>query len=142
MAIYSIGRLTTNTTSGAAAHTLITTSTDRARILECGLFLNAATASTYSIGRPAANGVTPTSPVTVVAEDSGDPAGTVTSALAWGTSPTSPTVDMRRIALPATVATGVIWTFPRGIAVAVSSNFVLQNLATNGAVQSYWVLDE
>lgn len=142
MAIYSIARRTTNTTSGQSAHSLITASTDKPRLMEAGIFMAAATASTYSLGRPAANGTTPTSPVAGLAEDPSDPAATVTSALAWTTSPTNPTNDMRRWASPATIGTGVIFTFPRGIAIAVSSNFVLQNLATNGVVDSYFVWDE
>jgi len=143
MAIYSIGRATTNVTSGQAAHTLITAATDRGAILEAGLFNITAAASTYSLGRPAAAGSTPTSPVALQAEDPGNPAATITSALAWGTSPTSPTYDLRRINLPATIAVGVIFTFPRGIIIPISSNFVLQNLATNtGGVQSYFVVDE
>lgn len=142
MAIYAIARRTTNVTSGAAAHTIYTTSTDRAAVLEAGVFMGAATASTYSLGRPAAAGVTPTSPVLLLAEDPGNPAATTNSALAWGTSPTNPTNDLRRWAAPATIGTGVIWTFPRGIIIAISTNFVLQNLATNGVVDSYFVVDE
>lgn len=142
MAVYAIARRTTNTTSGNSAHSLITTSTDRAALLEAGVFMGAATASTYGLGRPAAAGVTPTSPVTLLAEDPANPAGTVTSALAWGTSPTNPTESLRRWASPATIGTGVIWTFPRGLLIAISSNLVLQNLATNGVVDSYFVVDE
>ena len=142
MAQYAIARRTTNTTNGASAFTLITTSTDRAALLEFGVFMGAATASTYSLGRPAANGVTPTSPVTLLAEDPAQPAATVTSALAWGTSPTNPTNDLRRWASPATIGTGVIWTFPRGLMIAISANLTLQNLATNGVVDAYAVIDE
>lgn len=142
MAIYSIARRSTNVTSGQSSHTLITAAADRAALIECGVFMGAATASTYSLGRPAAAGVTPTSPVTVLAEDPAAPAGTVTSALAWSTSPTSPTNDLRRWASPATIGTGVIWTFPRGLLIAVSSNLVLQNLATNGVVDTYTAIDE
>jgi hypothetical protein len=142
MAIYSIARRTTNVTSANAAHTIYTAATDRGALLEAGVFMAAATASTYSLGRPAANGVTATSPVLLQAEDPGSPASTINSALAWSTSPTSPTYDLRRIALPATIGTGVIWTFPRGMIIAISSNFVLQNLATNGVVDSYFVVDE
>ena len=143
MALYSIGRLTTNVTSGAAAHTLITAATNRAALLEAGITAATAVALTFSLGRPAAVGVTPTSPVTLTAEDAGSPAGTVTSALAWATSPTSPTIDMRRWNGPATIGVGVIFTFPRGVIIPISSNFVLQNLATNtGGAQSYFVVDE
>ena len=142
MAIYSIARRTTNVTSGQSAHTIYTSATDRGALLEAGVFLAAATASLYSLGRPAAAGSTPTTPVLLLAEDPGAPAASIYSALAWGTSPTSPTNDLRRIALPATIGTGVIWTFPRGIIIAISTNFVLQNLASNGVVDSYFVVDE
>ena len=142
MAIYAIARRTTNVTSGAAAHTIYTASTDRGALLEAGVFMGAATASTYSIGRPAAAGITPTSPVLLLAEDPANPVATINSALAWATSPTNPTNDLRRWASPATIGTGVIWTFPRGLIIAVSTNFVLQNLATNGVVDSYFVVDE
>ncbi len=142
MAIYSIARRTTNVTSGQAAHTIYTAATDRGALLEAGLFMAAATASTYSLGRPAAAGITPTSPVLLQAEDPGSPAASIYSALAWSTSPTSPTNDLRRVALPATIGTGVIFTFPRGLIIAISTNFVLQNLATNGVVDSYFCVDE
>jgi len=142
MALYSIARRTTNVTSGQSAHTIYTAAADRGALLEAGVFMAAATASTYSLGRPAVAGTTPTSPVLLQAEDPGSPASTVYSALAWSTSPTSPTYDLRRISLPATIGTGVIWTFPRGMIIAISSNFVLQNLATNGVVDSYFVVDE
>jgi len=142
MAIYSLANRTSSGTSGAAALEIRTTSTDRAAILEIGIFLAAATASTYGIGRPQAIGVTPTTPVTVLAEDYAAPAGTVQTALAWGTGPTVPTYFFRRIALPATIGTGVIWTFPRGLIIPVSSSIVLWNLATNGVVDCYVVIDE
>jgi hypothetical protein len=103
----------------------------------------AATASTYGLGRPAAIGVTPTSPVDFLPYDPADPvvAGLVQSALAWGTGPTAPTQFIRRIGLPATVATGVIWTFDRLI-IPASGSLVLWNLALNGVVDAYAVLDE
>jgi hypothetical protein len=144
MAIYSIARRTTNTTTAQSAHAIVTTSTDRAAIVETGATTTGGVASVFSLGRPAANGVGATSPVTVLAEDPAGPAGTVTSVLAWGTSsPTAPTNDFRRFALPATtVGVGLIFTFPRGLLVAVSSNFVLQNVGTTGAVDSYFVVDE
>ncbi len=142
MAVYSIARRTTVVASGSAAHTIYTPATDRAALLEAGIFMAAATASTYSLGRPAAAGVTPTAPVLLQAEDPANPAAVVNSALAWTTSPTNPTVDLRRWAAPATIGTGVIFTFPRGIIIAISSNFVLQNLALNGVVDTYWLVDE
>lgn len=145
MAIYSIARRTTNVTSGNAGIELIASSVRRIRLMEAGLFLGAATASTYSLGRPAAAGITPTAPVLLLPEDPSDPNATTTTsstALAWGTSPTNPTNDLRRIGLPATIGTGVIFTFPKGIVIAASATFVWQNLATNGVVDAYFVVDE
>jgi hypothetical protein len=142
MAIYSLANRTSNVTSGAAALELRTAATDQAVVLEIGIFLAAATASTYGIGRPAAIGVTPTTPITVLAEDSGSPAGTAQTALAWATPPTVPANFFRRVAFPATIGSGVIWTFPRGLTIPVSSSLVIWNLATNGVIDAYVVIDE
>jgi hypothetical protein len=102
--------------------------------LEFHAFNGAATASFYALGRPAAIGVTPTSPVTVLAEDPAEAAGTLNTAVAWGTGPTVPANFFRAILLPATIGTGVIWTFPRGLVIAISSSLVLWNLAASSAV--------
>lgn len=142
MALYSLSQRTSGAANASAAHETRSAATDRVAIVEIGVFLAAATASTYGIGRPAAIGVTPTTPQTFLAEDSGDPAGTATGALAWGTAPTAPANFFRRIGLPATIGTGVIWTFPRGIRLPVSGSFVLWNLALNGVVDIYVVEDE
>lgn len=142
MSAYSLGVRTSSGTTGAAAWEIRSASTDRLRIMEIGIFLAAATASTYGLGRPAAIGITPTSPVTLLAEDFADPPATGTSALAWGTGPTVPAAFLRRVSLPATVGSGIIWTFPKGLVIPVSSSLVLWNLATNGVVDAYAVIDE
>jgi len=143
MAIYSLRVRSTVTTNAAANEEVRTAATDRPYVTELHIFLAAATASTYAIGRPAAIGVTPTSPVTVIAEDPAHPAGTVTTAVAWGTGPTVPVNFFRAIGLPATIGTGIIWTFPRGLVIAVSSSIVYWNLATNSAaVDNVVVVDE
>jgi len=139
MAIYSLANLTTNVTSANAALELRTAAGDRFEIKEIGATLNAATASTYGIGRPAAIGVTPTSPITVLAEDSGSPAGTAQTALAWGTGPTVPANFFRRWNLPATIGAGFLFVFPMGLIIAISSSIVLWNLATNGALNAHVV---
>jgi hypothetical protein len=144
VARYSLRTRTTVTTNAAACYELRSTSTDKLFVQEIGIFLGAATASTYGLGRPQAIGVTPTSPVTVLAEDPGDPAGTATTAVAWGTGPTVPTQFLRAVALPAVIGSGIIWTFGgRGLAVPVSSSLVLWNLTANSAVTDlYVVVDE
>jgi hypothetical protein len=142
MAIYSLANRTTGVTTATPALELRTGATLRAKVLEIDVFLAAATASTYGIGRPQAIGVTPTAPVSVQPEDSADPAGSAQTALAWGTPPTIPLAFFRRIALPATIGTGVIWTFPRGLVIPAANSLVLWNLATNGVVDCNVVEDE
>lgn len=151
MGLYALRTRTTVTTTGAAAYEIRAASGARVEVREIGIFLAAATASTYGIGRPAAIGVTPTSPVTVIAQDPALPTGASTTAVAWGTGPTVPTQFLRVVSLPAAIGNGVIWTFgPRelvigqvtGTAAAVTS-LVVWNLATNSAATDvYFVVDE
>ena len=134
---------TTGVGAGAAAWEIRTGATPGlCKLMELGLFLAAATASTYGLGRPAAIGITPTTPVDFLTEHPNDvlASGVVQSALAWGTGPTAPVNFQRRIALPATIGVGVIWTFPEGIVIPVSSALVLWNIAANGAVDAYAVI--
>jgi len=143
MAIYSIGRRTTGTTSGQAAFDVVAGANVLPRLHEIGLFLGAATASTYGLNRPTANG-TRTTPVLLLAESEigSAPASECDTALAWSVQPTFATDDLRRIALPATIGVGVIWTFPKGIAMAVSTGLALVNRATNGVIDAYCAVDE
>jgi len=144
MALYSIGRRTTGTTSGNAGMDVACSTGIRPKIMEVGFFLGAATASTYGLNRTTALG-TRTTPVALLAEDAADPALTgitlVDTALAWSVQPTFASDDLRRIALPATIGTGVIWTFPRGITLATSLSLALVNRATNGVGDCYVVAD-
>jgi len=136
---YTLGVRTADGTSGAAAWEIITGATPgRARLVEIGFFLAAATATTIGLGRPQAAGNTPTTPVDFVPEDPNDvlASGVIQSAVAWGTGPTIPAYFMRRISFPAVIGSGVIWTFPEGIVIPVSSSIVLWNLAAN----SVWML--
>jgi hypothetical protein len=147
--ILSLGQLATDgTATTGVPWSIITGATPgRARILEIGLFLSTVGTSpnTIGLGRPAANGVTPTTPVDFQVEDPADvlATGVLQACLAWGTKPTAPTQYFRRIGLPATVGTGVIWTFPKGIVMAVSSNLVLYNASGNavGLPNCYAVAD-
>jgi len=140
----TLGVRTTNGTDAEPAWEIRTGATPgRARLLEIGVFLAASTTTTIGLGRPQAIGVTPTSPVDFLPEDSDDviASGVIQSALAWGTDPTIPSAFLRRIALPGTIGTGVIWTFPEGLVIPVSSSIVLWNLDTNSVIDAYAVLD-
>lgn len=142
MSIYSLSLNSTVGTTAAAAMDLKAASTNTPSIMEIGLNLGAATASTYGLGR-SSNVPTQTAPVLVQAEDPSKPAGLSGCAVAWSVAPTVPAQFLRRIALPATVGAGVIWTFPRGLVLAVSASMLLWNLATNAAsANAWWIVDE
>lgn len=142
MAIYSLSQNSTVTTTGAAANDLKSSSACAPRIMEVGVNLGAATASTYGLGR-SGNVPTQTSPVLLQAENPNDPAAQSGCAVAWSVAPTVPTQFFRRVSLPATIGSGIIWTFPRGLILAVTSSMLLWNLATNSAsVNAWWVADE
>lgn len=142
MAIYSLALNTTVTTTGAAAWDVKAASTNRPAVMEVSVSLGAATASTYGLGR-AGNTPTQTSPVLVQAEDPGDPAGISGCAVAWSVAPTVPAQFLRRISLPATIGSGILWTFPRGLILATSASLLVWNLATNSAnTNIHVVVDE
>lgn len=136
MSIYSLAQTSTSTTSANAAADVANSTGIRPKLMEYGLFLGAATASTFSLRRTSALG-TRTSPTALVAEDPGDPALTgitlVDQAVAFSGEPTEVTAKLRSIGLPATIGVGVIWTFPRGITIAVSLSLVIIHDATNAA---------
>lgn len=146
MALYTLADRTSGTVSGDATWELRSAATERLRIREIGIFMGAATASIFGLGRPAAIGVTPTTPVTVQAQDPGDPAGTAQTALAWATKPTAPasSIYLRRIGLPAAIGAGVIWSWPPGgeLIVPISYSIAIYNLATNGVADIYVTIDE
>jgi hypothetical protein len=127
MALYSLGTVTTGTGIGVAVWEIRSSSTDRARLLKIAHGRTAAPAATYVIrvGRPLTIGVTPTSPVTFIADDPADPAGTVQSALAWGTGPTDPLSYFVGHRQGTAGIFQQIWSFPRGLVIGVSSSIVL-----------------
>lgn len=142
MAIYSLSLNTTVATTGAAAMDAKAATTNSPKIMEIGINLLTATASTYGLGR-AGNTPTQTAPVLLQAENPGDPAAVTGCAVAWSVAPTVPTQFFRRISLPATAGTGVIWTFPRGLTLAVTASMLIWNLATNSAsMNAWWIADE
>jgi len=125
VAVYSLAQQAASIgASGTALWELRTSSTNRVALSEIGFSGNFATsADTFGFGRPAAIGVTPTSPVTWLAEDAGAPAGTLQGALAWGTSPTAPAQFFRLARVFGAFV--VQWAFPRGLLVGVSNSVVL-----------------
>jgi hypothetical protein len=143
MAIASAAVRSSNGTTNQSAAELIASSTLAYKLMEAGLSMNVGTASVYGLGAPAAIGVSPTTPAALVFEDGGNTStpGT-TTALAWGTSPTNPTVFQRRVSLPATVGAGICWSFPRGYGILKAKTLVIQNIGTTQVIDAWFVIDE
>jgi hypothetical protein len=142
MAIYSLANRTSNVTTTQASFELRAPAAARARLMEIGIWLNAATQSPIGIGRPQAIGATPTSPINVLAEDPNDATGGSTTALAWGTPPTVPLNYFRRFNIAGAIGAGIIATFPRGLVNAAGGSVVLWNIAAVSLYDVHVVVDE
>lgn len=140
MACYEIGVRTSGVASASAALEL-RSGTKRARVHELGITLQAATATTLGLGRPANTpaGGTNNPPLATDAADSAALAGAYLAG--WSTVPTAPTSFLRRIGFPATIGSGAIWTF-RNLIIPVSASIVLWNLAANGVLDIWAVLED
>ncbi len=108
---YEVGVQSVAAASAAAYCTIRGATGQRVRIREIGISLNAATASSIGLGRPANTPVATTS-VLLQNKDPADAASITNFDTAWSTAPTVPAQFLRRIVLPATAGAGWIWTFP------------------------------
>jgi hypothetical protein len=143
MSLYGLSQRTTATAAASANWEVRSSATNKPRIMEVGISQVTAVAGVYGFGRPAAIGVTPTTPQNFVAEsDASAPTSQSTAAVAWTTGPTVPANFNRRVACAATIGVGVIWTFPRGIDVAASNSLVMWIIATAPVCDVWAVEDE
>lgn len=141
---YERGDLTSGTASGAAALEFRASGRD-ATILECGIALVAATASTFGVGFSAN---TPSGGTVAVgantARGGGAPAGgTVLST--WTTAPTTPNPLFRRYGLPAAIGNGVFWAWNMDDIIqpaAAGASFLIWNLALNSTFNTYLKWEE
>lgn len=144
---YSLsGTCNATATSSAVRLEIRTTAAVRAKIIELHLFIGAATASILAITRATAQGVTPTSPVSLLPEVPEDlPATSVTQvATAWGTAPTITAANqLRRVNMAAAIGGGILWTFGEaGLIIPASSSIVVFNVAAASAVVDYTLIIE
>jgi len=142
MAIFSLANRTSAAGSTVASLEVRAAAANRPRLLEMGIWLNAATQSPIGLGRPQAIGITPTSPVTVLAEDPAESTGLTQTALAWGTGPTVPLNFFRRLNIAAAIGAGVLLTFPRGIVIPAAGSLVNWNIAAVSVYDCHIVVDE
>ena len=144
----SISRLTSSGSSAAAALELIAGSSFGFWLRGLTLTLAAATASVYGLGRPAAKGITPTTPVALLLNGAVGTLGQVvtSTAIAWGTGPTVPVSFIRQASLPASIgaaATLVDVLYPgESIWVPAGASLVLWNGAANSVAYVNITVDE
>lgn len=135
MRYFSAGIRTTSGTTTEAALEIIAGADKGFRLMGvCSIAMAAATASNFGIGRPAAKGVTPTTPLALQGNDGGIPS-TAKTALAWSTSPTVPGSFYHKVTLPATIGAFIQWNWPAdGIFVQPGKTIVLWNVGATGVV--------
>ncbi len=144
MAIASASVRSTNTTQNQANAELIAGANNAYKCMETGMSIVTGTAGSYGFGVPAAIGGTPTTPAALTFEDGGNTSTpAATTALAWSVSPTNPTVYSRRVTLPATIGSGICWTFPRGFAILKAKTLTWSNISATQVAGDFWfVIDE
>lgn len=133
-------------TTGAAAGMIVQLRTGASRdlrIWEIGVFATTAVSGSVGLIRPSAVGATFTSTGTGQPEDNVSGAGVAVIDTAATTAPTIGTTYMRQATLPATIGAGIVWTFPNGLVVPVSSSMAIwQTSAAAVGYAVYFVYDE
>jgi hypothetical protein len=110
---YELGTSSAAAATGAAYIEFMGNGTRRVKLREIGLWSQAATlVQKGQIGRPAAQGITPTTPIVWVPQDPADAAGTAQSAIAWATPPTAPAKALRQFDFNNVPGSGLIFTWP------------------------------
>jgi hypothetical protein len=117
---YEVAALTTLTAASVPFATLVAGASSRMKISEIGIVMATAVASDIALARSATATTTPTK-ILGQAMDAADPAAIGSLAIAWSTIGTANAISIRRVALPATVGAGVIWTWPESTRLVLAS---------------------
>ena len=146
MAIFSLSVKITGASAGPLLEIYTGSSPAMAcKVMEIGISQNAATATEYGLGFPAAVGTGRGGTFLFQNEQSQtDYASKTNIATSWSGAPTAPTIALRRFSSSATVGAGIIWTFPRGITIPAggTQSIVLWGYATFPTLDVWCVLDE
>lgn len=140
MALQSQANRTTGLTIANASYGVYPPSTVRPRVLELSIIQATATAQSLGWGRPASIG-TQTTAILFQQEEVADPAAVLNGHLTWSVQPTTPAIFSRRWNSAATIGVGIVWTFPRGFVIPISSAAVLWNITTAVACDVNCVAD-
>lgn len=140
MAIQSQAQRTSGVTIANASYGIYPPATVRPRLLELSVIQSAATAQSIGLGRPATIG-TPSAAVLFQQEEVADPAAVCNGHITWSAQPTAPAIFHRRWNSAATIGVGIVWTFPRGLSIPVSSALVVWNITAGAATDVNAVVD-
>ena len=141
MSFASFAQRTSGVTIANAMAQIITAAGAKAKLLELSIIQVTGTAQSLGLGRPQAAG-TATSPVVFQRDDSSDPPCVTSFAITFSVQPTVPLQFYRRWNSAATIGVGVLWTFPRGLTIPVSSSLVVWNITTAVACDINAIIDE
>ena len=146
MVQYSRNIRTSAVGSAAPIVELIGGSLRPCKLVEMGIIIVNATASTFALGRPAAIGITPTTPVNLLSQHlPNSNQSDAKMAVAWGTGPTLPAAFFRACSLPAVAGASLnpVWTFDNGgIIIPVGGSIILWSLTTVSIADVYFVITE
>jgi hypothetical protein len=146
MGFYEVGIASVAAATVAPYQTLHGATTVVPRIREAGFFCNAATASPFSIGRPANTPTATTSVLGKAVDPDTDIAALTNVDSAWSTAPTTPTTIYRLASLPATIAAGIVFVWNPGEEIVLSKTagvnqwLVVWNFSgsTGSVLNTYW----
>lgn len=145
MSISSLGLRTVNFTISQACVEYRSVAAIAPKLIEFSFIVQGTgTVQSIGLGTPAARGITPVNTLFQrdVPATSTDPASTTNGSLAWATSPTTPTTFVRRWSCAAVSGVGVVWVFPRGFVIPVSSSLVCWNITATVAADVNAIVDE
>lgn len=147
---YELGILGTVGTTATAQAEVRAGAAKPMSLLEFGIFLNAATASLFTLGRPGntpAGGTaqTATLPVSQPSGGAASLGGIILSG--WTTAPTVSAAGhtTRSLSLPAAIGNGIVFTWQMGemmISPTTTTGFILWNAGTNSVARIYAKWDE
>lgn len=132
MSRFSSGVASAAGTNNTPIIEIINTSTTKdAYVKSITAGLAAGTATSLGLGRPAAIGITPTTPAALL-DEYGSDTGVVKTAIAWGTAPTVPASYLRRGQAAAAIGNQIVFTFAgKGLRLQPGQTLVLWTLTTS-----------
>jgi len=140
---FRLGNRTSNVTIANAAIELRAGAILRINLHEVRVHLASAAASVIGLGRPAAIGITPTTPKNLLTENTNESqASAAQTALAWVTGPTAPAEFLGRASLTANIGEFTMWKFDDGLEIPAGGSIVLWNITGNALMDVDFVISE